>query len=51
MTKQQEVLKRMNILIDQLAQSIESGEIEMGWVRKSTDEIDTLIDEIGKEKE
>jgi len=49
MKKQTEILKRINILLYQIADSIESGEVEMGWAKKSTDEIDKLIDDLDNE--
>ena len=48
MDKQQEILKRINILLYQLIEAIEAGEIEIGYLKKSTDEIDVLIDNLRK---
>lgn len=49
MTKTQEALKKIVILIYQITESIESGEIEMGWAKKATDDIDKIIDDISGE--
>ncbi len=46
MTKQQEILKRINICIYQLAEAIENGDINLGFIKKNTDEIDILIDKL-----
>ena len=46
MTKQQEILKRINICIYQLAEAIKDGDKNLGFVQKNTDEIDILIDKL-----
>lgn len=46
MTKEQEILKRINICLYQLAESIENGDIEMSFIKKNTDDIDRLIDKL-----
>jgi hypothetical protein len=46
MCKTKQVLKRINILIQQIGESIERGDIEMGYINKNTEEIDELIKEI-----
>ena len=50
MNLQQEILKRINILIYQIAETIARGGFHMEWVNKSSDEIDVLIEEL-KDKE
>ena len=50
MTKQQEILKKINILIYQIAETMVRGGFNMEWVNKSSDEIDVLIEEL-KDKE
>ena len=49
MNKTQEILKRINILIQQIAESIEIGDLKMGYVSKSTNEIDILINDLNKD--
>lgn len=46
MTELQQILKRIIILQCQIAESIENGEIEMGYVRTTTDEIEEMIDKL-----
>ena len=46
MTKQQEILKKIVILLYQLGESIENGDHEMGYVRTATGDIDKLIEEL-----
>ena len=48
MTKQQEILKRINILIFQIAEASVNGGLSMAWVTKLSDEIDVLIDDLEK---
>jgi hypothetical protein len=49
MNKEIEILRRMDILISHLISAVENGEIELGYLRKSSDEITKLIDEYEKE--
>lgn len=46
MDKQQEVLKRIVILIQQIAENVNDRAFDMEWVSKSTDEIDKMIDNL-----
>ena len=46
MKREKQALYKINILIQQIAESIHNGEIEMRWVIKQTDEIEKLINEI-----
>ena len=46
MTKQQEILKRMNILIFQIAEATVNGGLNMNWVKTYSDEIDVLIEKL-----
>ena len=48
MTKQQEILKRINMLIFQIAESSANGGLNRDWVPKISDEIDVLIDDLEK---
>ena len=48
MTKQQEILTRINILTFQIAEAVVNGGLNMKWVKKSSDEIDVLIGELEK---
>ena len=50
MTKQQEILKRINICLCQLAEAVENGDRNLGFVQKNTDEIDTLINELSTDE-
>ena len=44
MTPLQQILKRMNILLQQIGDVVsEETELNLSWVTKSTDEIDEMI--------
>ena len=46
MNKQQQILKRINILIYQIAEASVNGGLNMDWVKKYSDEIDILIGDL-----
>lgn len=46
MTKQQEILKRINICLYQIAEAIEDGDSNLQFIKKNTDEIDILINDL-----
>jgi len=51
MNKQQQILKRINILIFQIAEASVNGGLNMDWVKKYSDEIDILIENISSKDE
>jgi hypothetical protein len=46
MTREEEVLKRLNILLYQITDSVVNGGLNMTWVQKCSDGIDGLIDKM-----
>ena len=47
MTRKQEILKRINILIFQIAEATVNGGLNMNWVKTYSDEINVLIEKLG----
>jgi hypothetical protein len=46
MTIEKEVLKRINVLLFQIIESVSSGNLDLNYLKISTDEIDSLLDNI-----